>query len=299
MKTSALCEDLASQITDLITAGRIAPGDHLSAQNLADQFGVSRSPVREALQMLEKHGTVEKKRNRGYFALKPPPARDGELVAEMQGSTNGVNSYQRVADAWLNDEVSADVTEMQLREQFELTKAQLNDVLVRAVREGWAERKQGYGWRFLPVAKTTESFEQIYRFRMLVEPAALLEPSFSIDVGILEELKNEQEHILSSDIGKLPAEFLLNSGTRFHEEIIKFSGNPFFHISLVRVNRMRRLLEYRARINRERFVVQCQQHLELIQLLKSGEIAEASYFMRRHLSGALTAKSPVAWPDNT
>lgn len=41
--------------------------------------------------------------------------------------------------------------------------------------------------------------------------------------------------------------------------------------------------------------MQCSQHLQLIELLERGEIAEASYFLRRHLAGALERKSPRAW----
>ncbi len=138
---------------------------------------------------------------------------------------------------------------------------------------------------------------------MLIEPAAMFEPGFSIDRHVLEKLRRGQEHILSIDIDKLPVEYLRDSGARyllergsqFHEELIKLSGNPFFYTSLVHVNRMRRLLEYRGRIDRVRFVGQCQQHLEIISLLEKGDILEASNAMRQHLRGALTSKSPKTW----
>jgi DNA-binding GntR family transcriptional regulator len=58
---------------------------------------------------------------------------------------------------------------------------------------------------------------------------------------------------------------------------------------------MRRLLEYRSRVDRSRTVRQCQEHLGILDLLERGEIVEASYTMRRHLGGALSKKSPVAW----
>src|SRR3546814_15053376 len=59
-----------------------------------------------------------------------------------------------------------------------------------------------------------------------------------------------QERMLETDIDRLPAERLLESGSLFHEELIRMCGNPFLHMSLVRVNRMRRLLEYRANLDR-------------------------------------------------
>src|SRR3546814_15120665 len=77
----------------------------------------------------------------------------------------------RISD-WSSDVCSSDL--------YGLTRAQVSYILVRATREGWAERKQGYGWRFLPVAKTPEAFEQIYRFRMIIEPTAFLEPGFRL-----------------------------------------------------------------------------------------------------------------------
>ena len=126
----------------------------------------------------------------------------------------------------------------------------------------------------------------------------MLEPAFRIDRKVLADQRRVQEGMLESDIERLPAEWLLNAGAVFHEELIKFSGNPFFHQALVRVNRMRRLLEYRAQLDHRRLLRQCTEHLQIIDLLERAEVMEASYFMRRHLGGALVAKSPMRWDEN-
>ena len=68
MRASALTNRIANEITGQIRLGQIAPGEHLSTQRFADQFGVSRSPVREALQALAEQGVVELRSNRGFFA---------------------------------------------------------------------------------------------------------------------------------------------------------------------------------------------------------------------------------------
>ena len=101
--------------------------------------------------------------------------------------------------------------------------------------------------------------------------------------------------MLETDLGGMLDETLLAIGSIFHEEIIKLSGNPFFLMALQRVNRMRRLMEYRAQINRERLVEQCTEHLQILELLEHGDITNASDKMRQHLSGALKRKSPIAW----
>jgi DNA-binding GntR family transcriptional regulator len=296
MRSSALAYRLANEIAGLIRIGQIAPGDHLSTQKLADQFGVSRSPVREALQVLAEQGLLELRSNRGFFAC--TPSRKKAAYPDDTQLLEASPEYQRLADDWLRDRIPGEVTEQFLRERYKLTKGQVTDILVRAAREGWAERKQGYGWRFLPVAKTAEAFEQIYRFRMLIEPAAMLEPGYRIDKRVLAEQRRLQQAMLDADIARLPAEWLLNAGAVFHEELIKFSGNPFFHQALVRVNRMRRLLEYRAQVDRKRLHRQCTDHLQIVSLLEQGDVIEASYLMRQHLGGALAAKSPMRWDEN-
>jgi DNA-binding GntR family transcriptional regulator len=245
--------------------------------------------------LLAEKGVLRQETNKGFFVQAVPDNVPEEGIGDAPQAYEEINDYHRIAEDWLTDRIPAEVTELMLRDRYDLTKAQLNDILLRAAREGWAERKQGYGWRFLPVAKTPEAFEQIYRFRMLIEPAAMLEPGFRLDRRVIDEQRRIQERMLEADIERLPAERLLHNGSLFHEELIRMSGNPFFHLSLVRVNRMRRLLEYRARLDRSRLFVQCKDHLEILTLLERGEVVEASFAMRRHLGGALSSKSPIAW----
>ncbi|RWD66298.1 MAG: FadR family transcriptional regulator [Mesorhizobium sp.] len=295
MPASPLARNIANEITLLVSSGELSAGDHLKTQSLADKFGVSRSPVREALQILSDQGVLEQKENRGFFVRENGQQSVVEPIQVEAQPFEAANDYQRLAEDWLTESIPAEVTEQMLRDRYHVTKAELNDMLMRASREGWAERKQGYGWRFLPVAKTPEAFEQIYRFRMLIEPAAMLEPGFMLDRKIIDEQRRIQNRMLETDIERLPAERLLHNGSLFHEELIRMSNNPFFHMALVRVNLMRRLMEYRSRVDRTRLVVQCQEHLQILDLLERGEVVEASYFMRRHLSGALLRKSPIAW----
>ncbi len=52
-------------IVDGVLKGRYAPGQRLIAADLAEEYGVSRAPVREALHMLAGEGVVELIANRG------------------------------------------------------------------------------------------------------------------------------------------------------------------------------------------------------------------------------------------
>lgn len=293
MRSTELANKISRRLLQDIASGTFVAGQHVGAQQIADRYGVSRTPVREALGVLEQKGLLRRQPNRGYFITDDIPVTINEWLEDERASSG--DEYERLADDWLTDRLPEEATEQFLRQRYDWTKAKASDVLGRAAREGWAERKEGYGWRFLPVAKTPEAFDEIYRFRMAIEPAAMLEPSFELDRGVLTEQRRIQERMLEGDLDRLPGETLLKNGSLFHEELIKLSGNPFFLMSLQRVNRMRRLMEYRAEINRDRIFEQCTEHLEIISLLEAGEIVDASYRMRQHLSGALKRKSPLAW----
>lgn len=283
---------LAGRIRDEIVSNSIPVGTKLATQGLADRYGVSRSPIREALSLLSEQQIIEQVPNRGFFT-KDLPKETLSAADPLPREAN--RAYYALADDWIADRIDSDITEQMLRDRYDLTRTQVSDILMRASREGWAERKEGYGWRLLPVAKTPEAFEQIYRFRMVVEPAGFLEPSFRLDRGILAEQRRIQSRMLDIDIASLPAERLLENGSLFHEELLRMSGNPFLHMSLVRINRMRRLLEYRASVDRERLRIQCSDHLRILDALDRNEVLEASYLMRTHLGGALERKSPLRW----
>ncbi|MCJ9750772.1 GntR family transcriptional regulator [Neorhizobium sp. BETTINA12A] len=62
----SLREATYSQLKDLILNGQLRPSERLSENNLAKRFGVSRTPLREALMKLEEEGLVVGQRNLGY-----------------------------------------------------------------------------------------------------------------------------------------------------------------------------------------------------------------------------------------
>jgi DNA-binding GntR family transcriptional regulator len=60
---------IANQLREAIVRGAIRPGSQLSEADLALQFGVSRGPLREAMQRLVQEGIVRSERNRGLFVI--------------------------------------------------------------------------------------------------------------------------------------------------------------------------------------------------------------------------------------
>jgi len=65
-KRVALADTVADSIASAISAGYFEPGQRLSEMSLAEQTGVSRVPIREALKILSAQGIVTGEQNRGY-----------------------------------------------------------------------------------------------------------------------------------------------------------------------------------------------------------------------------------------
>ncbi len=62
-----------------IFAGRFAPGERLAEEHLAEELGVSRTPVREALHKLEQDGLIEPLESRGFCIPRDSPEEIEDL----------------------------------------------------------------------------------------------------------------------------------------------------------------------------------------------------------------------------
>jgi len=79
-------EDICLQIRNEVAAGRLKPGDRLPAErDLAEQLGVSRTAVREALRSLEVAGVISLLRgvNGGSFIRQGDPGIITQAVSDM------------------------------------------------------------------------------------------------------------------------------------------------------------------------------------------------------------------------
>lgn len=80
--------ELANRIAAAIRSGDYPPGSRLPQETLADRFRVSRTPIREALRLLEERGVLQLIPNQGAVVRVPAPRdiREGYQVrAELEG----------------------------------------------------------------------------------------------------------------------------------------------------------------------------------------------------------------------
>lgn len=147
----SLREQVEGQLASRIVSGEIPPGQVLTVPTLAGDFGVSATPVREAMLNLARRGFLHPIRNRGFevtevsadelrelsevrMLLEAPPMRqvagtlDDATVTELRQTADRIVSAARAAKF---DEYLASDTEFHLR----ILEATGNRKLVETVRE--------------------------------------------------------------------------------------------------------------------------------------------------------------------
>lgn len=68
-RPEALTEQVAERLRSAILSGALPPGTHLSVPEIARQLGVSRTPAREGLIVLEREGLVEPRASTGVAVI--------------------------------------------------------------------------------------------------------------------------------------------------------------------------------------------------------------------------------------
>jgi DNA-binding GntR family transcriptional regulator len=90
---------IARQVVEAILAQKLAPGDRLGEQELAELFGVSRTLVREALMQLQARGFVEVRPRRGWYVVEPSVAEARDAFAARRIVEAGILSSVKSDDA--------------------------------------------------------------------------------------------------------------------------------------------------------------------------------------------------------
>jgi DNA-binding GntR family transcriptional regulator len=292
MARPSLSPQMTSRIIDYIRQNDLAIGQHLPSQSLADAFRVSRAPIAAALRSLEQMHIVRSEANRGYFLVKGAKDLNPRLLSKaVEPEVEPEEAlYFAIAEDRLAGKLPDRVSESELMRHFDVTRSRLLKVLHRISDEGWAERLPGNGWEFLATLTSRDSYEQGYQFRASIEPQALLLPSFRIDKEAFRAAREKQQILLDGGFKRMSRAQVFQANSDFHEILVGCAGNDFFLDSIRRVNRLRRLIEYRITVDRSRLPLQCREHLRILKLIEGGNRQEAADYLRTHILGALAIK---------
>jgi DNA-binding GntR family transcriptional regulator len=292
MARPSLSPQIAARIVEHIRERNLPLGHHLRAQELADAFRVSRVPIAAALRRLEKMKVVRSEPNRGYFLVKGVNELRAKDLDALETSEPEDETYFAIAEDRLSGALKQRVSESELMRHYDVPRSRILKVLHRIAEEGWIERLPGNGWEFRPTLTSRESYEDGYQFRAAVESEALLLPSYRMDAKAFREAREEQTALLEGGLKRMSRDRLFRANSEFHEMLMSCANNEFFLDAVRRVNRLRRLVEYRITVDRSRLPTQCTEHLRILDLIEAGDMRQASDFLRLHILGASAVKSP-------
>jgi DNA-binding GntR family transcriptional regulator len=86
---TALHHEVADRLRDLILRGELQPGEKLNERALSERFGISRTPLREAIKVLSTGGLVELQPNRGAIVTRLT-RKQAEDLFQIMGALEGL-----------------------------------------------------------------------------------------------------------------------------------------------------------------------------------------------------------------
>ena len=278
---SALQRRLVVQIADHLRSDDAAPGDTVNQLALARRFGVSRTPIKAALATLSDAGLVRIYARGTRIA---DPSATVAVAAEPDALDVLIATIARDRHGGA---LSADVTEADLMRRYGLTRIAVTAALRHFAVLGLAMRKPGFGWRFLDASDTAATRVAALRFRLAIEPAALLDPDFAADPAWIDAMRRRHLTYLERRWRPADAIAFFEMNAQFHIELVGFSGNRFFVQATAQQNNLRRLRNYSWALGAERVRVSCQEHMAILDALGRGDIAGAARALAAHIAATL------------
>jgi DNA-binding GntR family transcriptional regulator len=136
-----------AQVRAAIVENRYPPGHRLVEQRIAEELGLSRTPVREALRMLEAEGLVVSERNRGAMVRHLSPTEVADLyglrirlesyaveVATERSTETELGELVTAADGFTSERCRVDVESIEGVRRLHDANRRLHDGILAAAR---------------------------------------------------------------------------------------------------------------------------------------------------------------------
>lgn len=275
---SRLQADLAHRILARLGRENAAPGHHLVELDLCAAFGVSRTPVRGALKLLERQGVVKAREGRGFVLTRLPPE-----TAEAQSEADEEDRlFQTLAEARAKGALPDQFTQQELVRRFGARLSVVLAVLRQLAELGLVERKPGNGWAFTP--DPTRILSESYAFRRALEPQMLLQPGFRLDRAWAEKARSEHQKLRKKAWRTGDGVRFHAVNADFHEQLARGSGNRAMLKAVERHNRLRAFLIGQWDYPMDQVHSAIDDHLEILAALEAGYADKAAALMLHHLT---------------
>lgn len=280
--TPALHRDLAREILLRMRARGAASGARLSRLALAKELGVSRTPIAGAIAVLERMGVVA---TEGRAVRLLDAGFDPDSLGPAEAGDETARLIVLLAQDRRAGTLPEDVSERQLQTRYGAGRPLVAAVLRRLAEIGAVTRNRGHGWRFAAGYASAEDRQASYRFRLMVEPAGLLEPGFRLDPAWAASMREAHGRFLGRAWRDTDPVRYFETNAAFHLGLAQASGNRFLVQAIAQQNQLRafRNIEWESGVERVR--VSASEHLGILAALEAGDGAEAAERMHRHLAG--------------
>jgi DNA-binding GntR family transcriptional regulator len=121
---ASLHADLVSQLRDFIVEGHLLPGSRIPERELCEKFGISRTPLREALKVIAADGLIELLPNRGARVRQFSEADIRNLFEVLSGLDFVAG---RLACARITDEAIAAIETLHLEMYTHYLRGEVTD----------------------------------------------------------------------------------------------------------------------------------------------------------------------------
>lgn len=180
---TALYEEVAERLRQRIFAHELPPGTWIDEQKLAEQYGISRTPLREALKVLASEGLVTLKPRRGCYVTEIT-AQDLDDIFPIMAMLEGRCAYEAVIKA-----SPADVDGL----------AEIHEALEQAARDRAVDRffeaNQEFHRRIQELSGNRWTLQVIQDLRKVLKLSRM--HSLSLE-GRLEQSLNEHRDIMAA-----------------------------------------------------------------------------------------------------
>ncbi len=281
-QATPLQSELAHQILSHIEKEGLSTGAPVRELALARAFGVSRTPVRAALGVLEGLGYVRRSPGRGFVLAKKLNGARRAAARLPRSPFEDLHTDLMIDRA--RGRIPAEVSEAELMPRYGVSRGALRRVLMKLADEGLVRRQRGHGWRFVEVLGSREAVAESYRFRMIVECAGVREPGFAADPAEVRRLRDAHMERLGETRHIDPRRWF-ETNRLFHETLAVWSGNRYLLEAVRRQNALRQFGEYATfpRLSQERIAQSTREHIAILDAIIAGDREWAATLLHRHL----------------
>ncbi|MDH4573748.1 GntR family transcriptional regulator [Salinicola acroporae] len=242
--TKTLKDQLYEALLRSMASGHLEPGLVLLEGNIADIFGMSRSPVRQTLGRLHDEGVISRFDGRGFLVGRAPGSIVRRSLTAADFRAAGGRASVKRTDSWraLAERVEHDVVlcsmkgrlelnELQLAKSLGVSRATTYRILLQLQSLGVVEKVKYSSWNVVPL--DDDRLHQLYDARRQLEPFMIARACERIaDKAIqryLDRLDQAQSRYPRIEASQLDA--LEND---LHHEALEQGGNPEILIMLQR-----------------------------------------------------------------